>query len=84
MTTISFTNGWKENYQHINLIPHTQVVRKPFGPQGCCLKGCINTRICKDPFCKQVLEKKTELVISWLGFTLTITAKSEKLNKVNF
>ena len=81
MTTISFTNGWKENYQHINLIPHTQVVRKPFGPQGCCLKGCINTRICKDPFCKQVLEKKTEVVISWLGFTLTILSKNEKLSK---
>jgi hypothetical protein len=81
MTTISFTNGWKENYQHINLIPHTQIVRKPFGPQGCCLKGCINTRICKDPFCKQVLEKKTEVVISWLGFTLTILSKNEKLSK---
>lgn len=81
MTTISFTNGWKDNYQHINLIPHTQVVRKPFGPQGCCLKGCINTRICKDPFCKQVLEKKTEVVISWLGFTLTILSKNEKLSK---
>ena len=81
MKTISFTNGWKENYQHINLIPHTQVVRKPFGPQGCCLKGCINTRICKDPFCKQVLEKKTEVVISWLGFTLTILSKNEKLSK---
>lgn len=81
MTTISFTNGWKENYQHINLIPHTQIVRKPFGPQGCCLKGCINTRICKDPFCKQVLEKKTEVVISWLGFTLTIFSKNEKLSK---
>jgi hypothetical protein len=81
MTTILFTNGWKENYQHINLIPHTQIVRKPFGPQGCCLKGCINTRICKDPFCKQVLEKKTEVVISWLGFTLTIFSKNEKLSK---
>jgi hypothetical protein len=81
MTTISFTNGWKEKYQHINLIPHTQIVRKPFGPQGCCLKGCINTRICKDPFCKQVLEKKTEVVISWLGFTLTILLKNEKLSK---
>lgn len=84
MTTILFTNGWKESYQHVNLIPHTQIVRKPYGAQGNCLKGCINTQKCKDPFCRQVVEKKTEVVISWFGFTLTISTKSEKLNKPNF
>jgi len=83
MTTITFVNGWKESYQHINLIPHTQIVRKKPGKVESCMKGCINTRNCKDPFCTQILEKRREIVISWLGFTMNIITVDHTIDKPN-
>lgn len=42
MTTITLVNGWKEKYQHFNLIPHTQIVRKNPVKTESCMKGYIS------------------------------------------
>jgi hypothetical protein len=83
MTTITLVNGWKEKYQHFNLIPHTQIVRKNPVKTESCMKGCVNIKNCKQPFCRQILEKRREIVISWLGFTLNIITIDHEIEKIN-